>query len=131
MQDEMKQKLKKKLSTLAYQVCVEKKTEPPFYDQELHVEKKGHIYQCVCCKNPLFYAKDKFNSGTGWPSFTKPVEKNSVHFHVDNSLAMTRIEVTCGNCGAHLGHVFDDGPEPEGMRYCINSVALSAKDATS
>lgn len=82
------------------------------------------IYACVCCKTPLFDSGTKYESGTGWPSFSQPVEDNVVAYHRDDSLAMQRIEATCNICDAHLGHTFPDGPHPSGLRYCMNALAL-------
>ena len=90
-----------------------------FYDH-----KKEGIYICVCCDLPLFASNAKFDSGTGWPSFFQPVMKDHVEEHVDNSFGMRRIEINCARCGAHLGHVFDDGPRPTVLRYCLNSESL-------
>lgn len=82
------------------------------------------LYECVCCGSILFNADEKFDSGSGWPSFTQPIEDNAIKYEMDNSLGMTRIEALCNVCDAHLGHVFPDGPPPGGMRYCINAVSL-------
>ncbi|GHO81260.1 peptide-methionine (R)-S-oxide reductase [Ktedonobacter sp. SOSP1-85] len=115
---------KEKLTSEQYQVCRLKGTERPFTG-ELYYNHKEGTYQCVACGEPLFYSDNKYDSGCGWPSFDDPVSKSNVEFHEDNSHGMHRVEVTCKNCGSHLGHVFDDGPrETTGQRYCINSVSL-------
>ena len=98
-------------------------TEPAF-SSKYHNYKKNGVYRCVCCGNWLFSSDAKYDSGTGWPSFRSPVSGEAVETAPDNSLNTTRTEVTCARCGAHLGHVFDDGPLPEGQRYCMNSIAL-------
>ncbi len=101
-------------------------TEHPFTGKYVNENRTG-IYHCAGCDNKLFDSKDKFHSGSGWPSFTKPIESNAVKKNLDLSLGMKRTEVRCAFCGGHLGHVFDDGPKPEGTRYCINSKSLKFK----
>jgi methionine-R-sulfoxide reductase len=86
------------------------------------------LYACVCCGTLLFDAREKFDSGTGWPSFTQPVQENAVAYHADHSHGMVRVETLCNGCDAHLGHVFPDGPQPSGLRYCINALALQKID---
>ncbi len=115
---------KKVLTAEQHQVCFLKGTEPPFSGKYLNNKEVG-IYTCVCCDAKLFRSQDKYDSGSGWPSYFQPVDENAVKRIEDNSHGMGRIEVICGSCGAHLGHVFTDGPAPTGLRYCINSLSLS------
>ncbi len=112
------------LSPELYHIAREKGTEAPF-SGKYYKDHRAGTYFCACCDQPLFDAGTKFDSGTGWPSFTAPATPASVAEHADRSHGMVRTEVTCRHCGAHLGHVFPDGPGPTGMRYCINSLSLT------
>ena len=114
---------RKELPADLYRIAREKGTEPPFSGKYTQDKREGR-YQCSCCGEILFDAAAKYDSGSGWPSFTAPAEASAVAEHSDHSHGMVRTEVTCQHCGAHLGHVFPDGPGPEGLRYCINSKSL-------
>ena len=114
---------KRQLTDEQYGVCRMKGTERAFTGIYWDCKDEG-VYRCSCCDNPLFSSESKFNSGTGWPSFSEPVQADTVKTESDNSLLMKRREVLCSRCGAHLGHVFEDGPNPTRLRYCINSVSL-------
>ncbi|MEO0342268.1 MAG: peptide-methionine (R)-S-oxide reductase MsrB [Pseudomonadota bacterium] len=118
----------KQLSQEAYRVTRKHGTERPFTHDNF--PKKSGMFRCVCCNTPLFETETKFDSGTGWPSFYAPLEGEQVGESVDNSWFMRRTEVHCNRCDAHLGHVFPDGPQPTGLRYCINGVALSFEEKT-
>lgn len=110
-----------------FRVTREKGTERAFSSDVCSKFDPGQ-YKCVCCGTLLFDADEKFESGTGWPSFTQPIQENSIAYIEDHSHGMSRIETTCNTCDAHLGHVFPDGPEPSGLRYCMNAVALRKVD---
>ena len=111
------------LTPAQYDVLRRKGTEPPFTGQYVY-EKRDGTYRCAACGTALFSSETKFDSGTGWPSFTEPADRANVELHDDHSYGIHRVEVTCAACGGHLGHVFDDGPGATGERFCINSASL-------
>ncbi|MHB1136787.1 MAG: peptide-methionine (R)-S-oxide reductase MsrB [Coriobacteriia bacterium] len=111
------------LSPEQYRVLREAGTEPPFSGQYVDADDDG-VYRCAACGNPLFRSEAKYHSGCGWPSFYEPVSPDALEERSDATHGMVRTEIRCGRCGSHLGHVFEDGPEPTGLRYCLNSVAL-------
>ena len=124
------QKWRDKLTPEEYRICREKGTEPPFSGEYYHNHADGR-YRCKCCGEVLFEAGDKYDSGSGWPSFDRPAADDVIRYEEDLSLGMRRVEVMCQRCGCHLGHVFDDGPrDTTGQRYCINSLSLDFEAET-
>ena len=114
---------KETLTPEQFEVCINKGTEPPFTGKYYKNKERG-TYKCVCCGEPLFNSDTKYDSGSGWPSFWQPLSDEKIEQISDTAYGMLRIEVNCKKCGAHLGHVFDDGPKPTNLRYCINSISL-------
>ena len=114
---------KESLTPEQFEVCINKGTEPPFTGKYYNNKEKG-TYKCVCCGEPLFKSDTKYDSGSGWPSFWQPLSDEKIEYISDTDYGMVRTEVNCKKCGAHLGHVFDDGPKPTNLRYCINSISL-------
>ena len=118
------------LSPEQYRVTRQKGTESPHTGDLCAIYDEGQ-YNCICCNAPLFDSTIKFDSSSGWPSFTQPIQENAIKYHKDVSLGMVRVEVMCNSCDAHLGHIFPDGPAPSGLRYCVNSAAMKLEKENS
>lgn len=117
-----------RLTPRQYAIARGKETEPPF-SGDYHDCRRPGVYRCACCGEALFSSETKYDSGSGWPSFFRPVGPTNLKMHDDASLGYERVEILCRRCGAHLGHVFDDGPAPTGLRYCVNSACLKLEEA--
>jgi peptide-methionine (R)-S-oxide reductase len=113
-----------------YRITRKKGTERPFTGELCSIYEEGQ-YNCICCNTPLFDSTIKFDSHSGWPSFTQPIKENAIQYHKDVTMGMIRVEVLCNTCDSHLGHIFPDGPAPSGLRYCINSVSMKLEKSDS
>ena len=122
------QEWREQLTEEQYRITRQKGTERPFTGEYVHNKETG-VYLCVACGNTLFNSETKYDSGSGWPSFYAPIDPEKVETHPDFSLGMRRVEIVCSRCGSHLGHVFEDGPRPTGLRYCVNSTSLNFEQA--